>query len=181
MVKIPQNAEHAIDDEAIERRTQFLHDLGVLVYQWNATEIYIEMAIRRLTGLSNLHCSILLGGLQHKAKTISLYALLRENGESEAISKMKTAMSYAKRNALMHGVTGSEADMSKFSVFHRSVDDRYRVATHNFTAESFHDHVWEFCRLVDNALKTLGIDVDAPETKQALSAYAKDARFEGID
>jgi hypothetical protein len=69
----------------------------------------------------------MLGGLQHKAKISILYALLREDGKSEAISKLKAAMSYARRNALIHSAMGSEHDSSRFVFFHRSLDDRYKV------------------------------------------------------
>lgn len=122
----------------------------------------------------------MLGGLQHKAKVSVLYALLREDGRTEAVSKLKTAMSYAKRNALMHSALGSEDDSSKFSFFYRSIDDRYKVATHTFTEGSFHDHVWRFCNLADEALLALGIDADSPEFKQELLAYGKDALFDGL-
>ena len=83
MVKIPVEAERAPDAESIERRTQFLHDLGLLIAQWNRVELCAEIAIRRITGISNIHCSIVFGGLQHKAKISILYALLREQGRGD--------------------------------------------------------------------------------------------------
>lgn len=180
MVKIPEYAEHSSDTEAINRRTQFLHDLGLLIHQWNRVELCLELAICRMTGLSNLHCSIMLGSLQHKAKVNILYALLRDAKQTGAISKLKTAMSYAKRNALMHGVFASEDDGSEFVIFHRSIDDRYKVAAHRFTADSFHDHVWKFCNLAGDALEALGLSENDPELKLAMESYSKDARFDWL-
>jgi hypothetical protein len=180
MVKVPVEVERDFDADSIERRTQFLHDLGVLVAQWNRIEICIEIAIRRLTGLSNAHCSLMMGALQHKAKISILKSLLREKGEIDLISKLNTALSYAKRNSLMHGVLGTEQDYSRFSFFDRKVDNRYKVSVHSFTSDSFHEHVWNFCRLADEVLLDLSIDVDSAAFKQELLAYGKDAQFEGL-
>lgn len=181
MVKIPSQHEGGADPAAIERRTQFLHDTGVLIHMWNMVEIYIELAIWRITKLSPLHCSIMLGGLQHKAKISILYALLREDGNDAAISKLKSAMSYAKRNALVHSIIGSEEDSSKFVFYYRSVDDRYKVVAHTFDQDSFHDHVWQFCKLANDALIEIGCDELAAETIADLKEYGQKARFEGLE
>jgi len=122
----------------------------------------------------------MMGALQHKAKISILKSLLREKGEIDLISKINTAMSYAKRNSLMHGVLGSEQDHSKFLFFDRRVDNRYKVNVHSFTSESFHEHVWQFCNLADEVLLELGIDVDSSAFKQELLDYGKDAQFEGL-
>lgn len=181
MVKIPSLNERTSDPIAIERRTQFLHDTGVLVHMWNRVELFVELAIWRITGLSPLHCSIMLGSLQHRAKISILYSLLREDGKNAAISKLKAAMSYAKRNALIHSAVASEEDSSKFVFYYRTVDDRYKVAAHTYDQDSFHDHVWQFCKLADEALIEIGLDETAPETIAALKEYGQKARFEGLE
>lgn len=127
MAKVPTHAEQLTDKAAIERRTQVLHDIGLLVASWNHLELYLEVAIMRATRLSPLHASILLGGLQHKAKVSILYTLLREEGKPEAIRKLKVALGYAKRNALMHGVPASEDGFTKVAFYHRTVGDKYSV------------------------------------------------------
>lgn len=177
MVKVPQYAERSDNTEAIEKRTQVLHDMGVLVQHWNRLELYVELEICRITKLSHLHGSIVLGGLMHKAKINILYALLREEGRSDVAAKLKTAMGYAKRNVLLHGAAASEEDGSRFAFIHRAVDDRYRVKSHEFTAESFHDHVWKFGHLADEALLAMGYDDADPSTLKALEDYGRDARF----
>lgn len=178
MVKIPAANERLSCPEAIERRTQVFHDLGLLIGLWNQMELYFEYAIHKRTGMSALHSSIVLGGLQNKAKVSILKSLLRTDGETEAVSKINTAMSYAKRNALMHGIPGSEQDSSRFGFFHRNVDNKYEVKSHKFTPEEFHNHVWEFARLADEAVLAIGFDHDDPMLKAELDEYGKAAGFE---
>lgn len=181
MVKIPDGAERSNDPEAIARRTQFLHDYGLLIQVWNHMELNMEVEIQRITGLSGLHFSIMLGGLMAKAKRSILFALLRDDGRADAIPKIKTALIYAKRNALMHGNIATEEDNSEIVFFHRSVDDDYKVVCHRFTPETFSKHVWEFSRLVDEALLALGYDDDDPLTKARLDAFGKAAQFDGLN
>lgn len=178
MVKIPADRERLADEEAIALRTQFFHDLGLLVSMWNQVELYIEFAIYRRTGMSALHSSVVLGGLQHKAKVSILKSLLKLEGQDEAVSKINSALSYAKRNALMHGVPGSESDSSSFGFFHRRVDDSYKVQAHKFTADEFHEHVWEFGRLANEALLAIGLDENDQKLKAEIDEYGKAAKFE---
>ncbi|AYJ85800.1 hypothetical protein D3Y57_07205 [Sphingomonas paeninsulae] len=161
MVKIPTIGGG--DIEGVEQRTQFLHDLGILIALWGKVEMHIECEIWKITKMEMLHASIVLGTLQHKAKISILYALLRLEGRDDAISHLKTAMSFAKRNALMHGTLASEHDFTKFSFFTRSVDDRYRVKRHDYNAATFHDHVWQFRELASAAVDCLTVTHDQLE------------------
>ncbi len=144
---------------------------------WNQVELYIEFAIHRRTGMSALHSSVVLGGLQHKAKVSILKSLLKLEGKDDAVSKINTALTYAKRNALMHGMPGSEEDGSIFGFFHRRVDDKYQVQAHRFTADEFHDHVWEFARLANEALLAIDIDETDAQLKAEIDEYGKAAGF----
>ena len=173
MVKIPSEA--GLGAPGVEERTQMLHDLGVLMALWSHLELFIEVAIWQITKMSGLHASILLGGLQHKSKISILYALLRLDGKDATISKMKTAMSYAKRNALIHSALGTEDDFSQFAFFYRSIDDRYKVTKHSYTATTFHNHVWHFRDLANAALD------DLPVTHEQIDNYGKQAKFDGIN
>lgn len=141
-------------------------------------ELYFEFAIYKRTGMSPLHSSIVLGGLQHKAKVSILKSLLKAEGQTEAVSKIKSALSYAKRNALMHGAPGSETDSSQFGFFHRNVDDKHEVKAYKFTAEEFHAHVWEFARLADEALLSIGIDSDDSDMRQQIGEYGRAVGFD---
>lgn len=153
----------------------------MLTSMWNLFEAYIELAILRITKMQPLHCAILLGSLQHKAKVSILKALLHEEGKGEAVSKIKAALSHAKRNALLHGVPGIGDSAAKFAFYHRQVDDRYVVQNHMFTAEQFHAHVTRFLDLVSEALFALGINPENPATELELDAYGKAARFAELD
>jgi hypothetical protein len=178
MVKIQSNYEGLTDPKAIEKRTQFLHDFGLLIGNWNLLELYIEIIIWRKTGMSAEHCAIVLGSLQHKAKVSILKSLLNNEGNAEAVSKLKTALSYAQRNALVHGVPGSEEDGSEFGFFYRSVDDKYMVKSHKFTAEEFHKRVYQFFDLAHEAIEALGINENDPKFKAELDEYCKGAKFD---
>ena len=90
-------------------------------------------------------------------------------------------MSYAKRNALIHSVLGSEDDSSEFVFYYRSVDDRYKVTAHTYDHESFHTHVWRFCELADEALIAMGLDERESQTIADFKEYGQKARFEGLD
>lgn len=181
MVKIPDGYDQLTDPDQKADRTQLLHDFGLLIVTWNEFELYIELAILRITGLSQLHCSIVLGGLQHKAKVSILKALLHEQGNKDAVSKLKAALSHAKRNALMHGVPSSDTAKSKYAFTHRSIDDRYKAATHIFTPDEFHERVWKFNELCVEALNAIGINPNCPKTKAELKDYGKGAKFEHLE
>lgn len=172
MVKIPSTA--GADIEGIEERTQLLHDLGILVALWSQFEIYIEMAIMGITKVSPLHNSILLGSLQFKAKVSILKSLLRTEGKTDTISKINTAVSFAKRNVLMHSAMSSERDFSKFGFFYRSVDDGYNVKAHTYTATDFHKHVYRFKDLANDAIDDLGL------SEEMMQKYGHGAQFDGL-
>lgn len=172
MVRLPTEATP--DVHGLEQRTQLLHDLGVLISLWAELEMHVEIAIAHSTKMNFLHASIVLGTLQNKAKVGILYSLLKLNDDDVAVSKMKTAMSYAKRNALMHGMMGSEDDFSEFAFFHRSVDNGYKVNKLSFTAQSFHEHVWKFRELADEAIACL------KTTPEQLQEYGRQAKFDGL-
>ena len=170
MVRAP--SANGPDAKGIENRTQLLHDLGVLVTLWSQLELHIEVEIARITGMSFHHASIVLGTLQHKAKTSILYSLLRTQERTDVIPKIKAAINFAKRNALMHSAMATEADFSKFVFFSRTMDDAYKVKALRYTAEEFHQHVYKFRDLANVAIHHLSI----PE--EELGAYGKAALFD---
>jgi hypothetical protein len=84
-------------------------------------------------------------------------------------------MSFAKRNALVRGVKGFEDGFSSVSVFHRAVDNRYKVTRHDYTSDSFREHLLKFCELLEVAFdKFLATEDD-------VRAYGKAAQFDGLE
>ena len=177
MIKIPEGFEQLSDPESIAMRTQFLHDLGVLITTWNTFEFLMEFAIFKIVKISPVHSSIMLGGLQHKAKVNILKSLLKKEGKDAEVSAIKTALSYAKRNDLIHGVPGlNEAD-GKIGTAFRSVQDKYQITTRDFSSEEFTKHVYRFCVLADEAAFALGVDWNNPVIKKEVNDYARRAGF----
>jgi hypothetical protein len=66
------------DEDYQETRDQelFLHDLGTLMMVWGCIDLYIEVEIAMIVGISHENANIMLGSLQHKAKISILYSLL---------------------------------------------------------------------------------------------------------
>lgn len=170
MIKIPDDA-----DARSPEREQFLHDYGVILALWSQFDTYIEVAIMRLTGMSGLHASVVLGTLQSKAKCNILYSLLRLNDDEMTAQKVKEAIDFAKRNLIVHSAMASEKDFSKIVFFKRSIDPRYKAVGHNYSADSFHEHVWKFRDLANEALTALSL------TEADLNEYGRMAQLHGID
>lgn len=52
---------------------------------------------------------------------------------------------------------------------------------HEYSPDEFHDHVWNFTDLANEALIELGIDGQDEAFAAELLAYGQAARFEGLD
>lgn len=173
MVKLPSDL--SADAPGISDRTQLLHDFGALLTMWSELEIAIEIAIWKVTGMSALHTSILIGSLQFGTKRNILSSLLREAGDRAPTKAIKDLVDFAKRNVLIHSAVAAEHDYSKFVFFNRSVKEKYDVSAEEFTASSFHQHFLRFRKLHDAALKALNV------TQAEMNEYGRAARFEGLD
>lgn len=173
MVKIPSMPEN-FDPAHVERRTQFMHDLAALLSVWAELEMAIEFRIAKLVGMNPLDASIVLGSLQAGGKQNILYSLLAERGLTDERAAIKAAVSFAKRNVLVHSQFGSEDDFSLFRLFKREVKDSYKVIRHDYTAETFNDHFMTFRELVADALAAMKV------TPDDIVEYGRAARFEGL-
>lgn len=174
MVKLPSAPSPPTEGE-VERRTQFMHDFAAVLSIWAELEMVIEIKIAQLTGMKALDASIVLGSLQAGARKNILYSLLNERGEKETISKVRAAISFAKRNVLVHSQYASENDYSKFRLYQREVKESYKVTSHDFTAETFHQHFLKFRELHHEADAALGV------SDKQIAEYGRAARFAGLE
>jgi len=172
MVELPSDLQ--ADAPGVKERTQLLHDFGALLTMWSELEIAMEIAIRKLTGMSALQTSIVVGSLQFGTKKNILSSLLKEAGNEDQSKAIKDLVDFAKRNALVHSAVAAEDDYSKFVFFFRSVKEKYHVKTEEFTAASFHQHFLRFRELHDAALQALNV------TPGEMNEYGHGARFEGL-
>lgn len=156
----------------IERRTQLLHDYGTFMALWNEFETGLEVAIMRLTGMTPLKTSIVLAGLISSAKTHILYSLLAEEGRTVAIEKVKNVVNAASRNHLVHAISASDADFSRFAFVKRDVKEKYKVKCAEFTDDTFREHLENFQKLVSEVSDELNIRFND------LEEYARGARFD---
>jgi hypothetical protein len=161
-------------EEDVERRTQFMHDLAAVLAVWAELEMVIEVKIANLTGMKPLDASIVLGSLQSGTRKNILFSLLKERGEKAAISKVKSAISFAKRNMLVHSQFAAAERFTGFRLYQREVKDAYKVTSHDFTAETFHQHFVKFRQLFLEARDALGV------RHRHIEKYAHEARFAGL-
>jgi hypothetical protein len=92
----------------------------------------------------------------------------------EAISTVKTAASFSKRNPLVHSALAAEDGFARFAFYYRTVDDAYKVQPNFHTSDTFHEHVWKFRDLVSEAMQALGV------TEEDVTEYGRGAQFEDI-
>ena len=170
MVKIPNSDEH-LSPEFIEARTQLLHDYGALLSRWGEFELAIEVKIAQLTNLAPIDASIIIGGLNFGNKPSILYSLLNERGMDDVAAQVRSVIDHAKRNALVHGVSGGDRSTLEFAFFKREVGSNYKVKQLNFTAETFNEHLEQLLTLIREAEAALGI------TEQDIDAYGREARL----
>ena len=173
MVKLPPHVSP--ETPGIDQFQQLNHDYGAILILWGTLEISIEITIARLTGMSFLNASIVLGSLQFGAKRNILSSLLRERGDTERMKPLTNLITFAKRNALVHSVMANESDHSRFDFHQREIKDAYKVTAHSFTADTFHDHFLKFIQLEALVNAALGI------SKNDLTQYAHEAKFSDID
>ena len=168
MIKIPKTAE-ITSPEFIADRTQFFHDYAALLLLWGQFEFALEVAIARLAGLTPPDASIILGGLSFGNKPPMLYSLLAKRGKPDASAKVKAVINHVGRNALVHGIAGSDYETRDFAFFRREVGEELVVKHILYTADTFNAHFERFRDLADAALDALGIsDAD-------LSQFAREA------
>jgi len=161
MVKVPTTDISC--PEALERRTQLLHDYGAFMALWSEFEFILEVKIAALAGMEPLKASIVLGGLSFGNKPKILYSLLSLSSDTTTAPKVRAVINAARRNALVHSVVASEPDLTEIGFVTREVGNTYKVRENRFTADSFHKHFLEFRRLYYEATDALGITVEAAE------------------
>jgi hypothetical protein len=172
MVKLPPDYQPRPGDDL---RTQLLHDFGALIAMWGQFEIAVEAKIGAITGIKPLYCSIVVGPMNSGAKRNTLYSLLREEGDGTVTAAVKNLVSFAKRNALIHGVVGGEPDSSRFAFFYREVKEKYEAKRLVYTAEEFHQHFLKFRQLHHAAMVALGFD-----SEDRLNEYVREVGFDLI-
>jgi hypothetical protein len=158
-------------EQAIDRRTQFLHDYGSLLSVWSEFELALEVKIAQLAKMEPLTASIVLGSLSFGNKPAILLSLLDEAGDTETGPKITNVINKARRNALVHGVVASERDISEIGFVKREVGPKYTVKTSAFTSDSFHEHFLAFREAYLEAMQALGL------TLADLEEYGQKARL----
>lgn len=168
MVKLPISP-NATPPAYVEDRTQFLHDYGALLSLWSEFELAIEVKIAQLVGMAPKDASIVLGGLNFGSKPAILYSLLSQRGDDATAQTVRAVISHTRRNALVHGVSGGDADEKTFVFFKREIDSAYKVNHIGFTADTFNQHFETFRALYKAAQDAMGVTFDN------LEAYGREA------
>ncbi len=158
MVKIPISP-YVTPPEFVEQRTQLLHDYGAFMALWSEFELFLEVKIAQLTGLSPIDASIILGGLNFGSKPSILYSLLEERGWGHLIPPVRAIIDHARRNALVHGLVATEHVPPKFVFAKREVGSRYVVKHTSFNDTLFNEHFETLRILYKEAQDMLGISL----------------------
>lgn len=172
MVKYPSTDEATL--KGIENRTQFAHDLGGFLMIWGHFEFAVEIRIAELARLTALRGSIVLASLNSGARFAILHSLLAEFGTKAESDAVRAAITFAKRNALIHSSLASEKHFSEFGFYQRRVDNSYKVTLQRYTADEFHERFKKVCELAEKATEAMGI------TPKKMNSYGQRARFPDV-
>lgn len=168
MVKIPTTDE-AVSPAFVDCRTQVMHDYGTLLAVWSQFELALEVKIARLAGLSPRDSSIILGGLSFGNKPAILYSLLNDRSLTDVAAKIRAVIDHTRRNALVHGVTGSDMIENRIVFYKREIGATYKVTHLTYSADEFNAHFERFRDLANEAMASLDL------TLEDLEKYAGEA------
>ena len=157
MIKLPAQDGPALP-QFIEDRTQFLHDYAFLLLLWSQFEVALEVKIAKLAGLSAIDASIILGGLSFGNKPSILYSLLEKRGRPDVSAKIEKVIQHVGRNALVHGIPGSDTDAGTFAFFRREVGAAYLIKHLTYTAKEFNQHFEKFQSLASEAMDVMELE-----------------------
>lgn len=131
--------------------------LGQFIQGWSMVEGTLEVAIGRLLKLEPLEGSIITAGLQMRAKSVLLQALLNRDHEANAepLKVVRQIQNFNDRNDMLHGIYRKTDHGIEFT--RRRNDGYFRSETKTYSNSELIDACLKVAAFADDLQRLLGI------------------------
>lgn len=149
-------------DMSTALRHDFIILTGLFYQAWSACEVAIDMAIGQFLKIEPFQTHVLTSGMEFGRKARLLHELVKRSDhkqQGEIMRALNFLRNSALRNVFAHSYIFATKDTVTF--LERPPGGQYKVRKHQFTLETYHDHVKGVVQVASEFEQALGFTTSA--------------------
>ncbi len=134
--------------------------LGVFHSNWSAIDLYTDFAIYQFLKVTPEQAHLITSGMMFGRKRRLLSDLIKHSSDPRKQKLLQAfgKLGKAKREIITHSYVASDAVCVKF--LERNISDKFRANVHQFSPQTFHEHVQTIAKAAEEFHEALGVSQD---------------------